>query len=495
MGDAGCRTRLGWRATLAAGAVVALALAGGGRPADVAVPPGAPATLDGSLGPGEWDDALAIPMSPAVTLYLKHVDGALYLGVRAPEMGVGNLLIADGGNVRILHSSAALGTAVYEPAGDAWRLKSDFVWRCRSRGVSEAAQAERKQFLETDGWLASTSFMGNPGDLEYQVASSEETLRIAFLWLPASEPQSALSWPAGVSQDVIPGPIPSVAHFNVSGWVTVTLRSSQQALPAPCADTRAGTIAFSSSRDGGTDIYTMRADGSRPERVTTTSSQELEPSWAPDGRRLAYQSRRPAWRIYTALLDGSDELAVTDRLSWSPSWSSDGLAIAYSTGSSIERVSASGGGRETLVASCRDCGRPAWSPDGQWLAFHSATAGNLDVYVMDVRTRVVQQLTHDPSRDFQATWSPDGTRLAFASDRDGNFEIYTVRVDGSELARLTNHPAEDMLPAWSPSGEWIAFVSDRDGNREIYVMRPDGSCVLRLTDDPGEDMYPAWKPE
>jgi Tol biopolymer transport system component len=484
-----------WALALAAATAIMVASSGGEAPPSVCVPAGLPVTLDGILGDKEWGDALATPISDAVTLYLKYVDGTLCLGVRAPEMGVGNLLIAGGDSVRILHSSAALGTAVYEPAGDAWRLKTNFVWRCRSLGASEVANAERKQFLETDGWLASTAYMGNRGDLEYQIAVDVEPVQIAFLWLPVSDPRSVLSWPANIRQDATPGPVPTVAHFDVSEWATVTMQAPAQAPALPCSEPRAGTIAFSSSRNGNTDIYTIHADGSGLERVTAVSSQELEPCWKPNGLRLAYQARRPAWQIYTALVDGSDEQPVTDYLSWSPAWSPDGLAITYSTGSSIQRIPALGGKPEALVARCGDCGRPAWSPDGLSLAFHSNQAGNQDVYVMDLGSGDLRQLTHEPSRDFLASWSPDGTRLVFTSDRNGNLEIYTMRTDGSEVTRLTDNSGEDLLPAWSPSGEWIAFVSSRDGNREIYLMRPDGSCVVRLTNNPGDDMYPAWKPE
>jgi TolB protein len=254
------------------------------------------------------------------------------------------------------------------------------------------------------------------------------------------------------------------------------------------------TIAFSSSRSGNTDIYLVSADGGDLRRVTTASVEELEPCWSPDASRLAYQSRRPVWTLYSSLPDGSDERTLTSSLSWSPSWSPDGSSVAYSTGSSIRRVSVLTGEVDVLVASCGDCGRPAWSPDGAKMAFHSNASGNHDVYVLDLKDGTRHQLTSEPSRDFLAAWSPDGTRLVFTSERDGNLEIYTMRSDGSDVMRITNHPAADLLPAWSPSGDWIAFVTDRDGNREIYVMKPDGSSLRRLTDHPGDDMYPAWRP-
>ncbi len=478
-----------YRLSLAAVAVLSACVVAAGAPAGEEsaaswrIPVGVSAVVDGSLAEGEWDDALAIPLCDAVTLYAKHAEGMLYLGVRAPERSVANVLIATPDRVRILHTSAALGTAVYRPENELWCLETDFIWRCRSAGESTQANAERALFLETEGWLASNAFMGAPGELEYQIQWREEFREVALFVASVSNPEAIVSWPSDADQGALPGPIPSTASFAVETWATISLQ------------TESGVIAFSSVRDSNSDIYTISADGSDLRRVTRAIAEELEPCWSPDGNRLAYQSRRPAWSLYTSLLDGTGEQALGTSLSWSPAWSPDGSRIAYSTGSSVRCVSAANGEIDVLVPSCGDCGRPAWSPDGTELVFHSSAAGSMDVYLLDVGSGAKRQLTDEPSRDFLATWSPDGTHLAFTSDRDGNLEIYTMAADGTSVIRITDDPAVDMLPAWSPSGEWIAFVTERDGNPEIYLMKPDGSCLRRLTDNPGDDMYPAWRPE
>lgn len=258
-------------------------------------------------------------------------------------------------------------------------------------------------------------------------------------------------------------------------------------------DTAEGMLVFSSVREGNSDIYTINADGTGLHRVTTAGTREQEPSWSPDGSRIAYQSRRPRWAIFAACIDGTDEVPITQSLSWSPDWSPDGEWIAYTTGSAIYRVKPDGTGRELLDAG-GNCGRPNWSPDGHAIAFHSTRSGDNEIYILWLEARVVQRITENPARDFLASWAPDMERIAFASDRDGDLEIYTIRTDGTDLIQLTSNAVEDMLPAWSPDGHWIAFVSTRDGNREIYLMRADGTNLLRLTYNPGDDMYPAWRP-
>jgi len=254
-----------------------------------------------------------------------------------------------------------------------------------------------------------------------------------------------------------------------------------------------GEIVFSAFRGGNSDIYVIRADGTGLTRVTSGSTRELEPSWSPDGSRIAYQSQRPSWSLYVSLASGEGEVQLTTRLSWSPSWSPDGESLVYATGDTIQKISLTDGESQVLTTGGNN-GRPSWAPNGQVVAFHSTRSGNSEIYVLDLESGELTQLTNHAGRDLHVAWAPDGQSLAFSSSRDGNLEIYTMLVDGSELARVTNCDADDMLPSWSPDGKWIAFVSRRDGNAEIYLVRPDGSDLLRLTDNPGDDMYPSWKP-
>jgi len=104
-----------------------------------------------------------------------------------------------------------------------------------------------------------------------------------------------------------------------------------------------------------------------------------------------------------------------------------------------------------------------------------------------------RRITDSPGLDAFPAWSPDGERIAFASDRDGNWEIYVMDADGVEQRRLTRTPEEDeSSPAWSPDGERIAYVTGVIRNDPtIHVMNSDGSGRKRLA----AGNWPSWSPD
>lgn len=129
------------------------------------------------------------------------------------------------------------------------------------------------------------------------------------------------------------------------------------------------------------------------------------------------------------------------------------------------------------------------------LAFHSNRDGDNEIYVLDVESGEIRQLTHNTADDIRPDWSPDGTRIAFQSDRDGNYEIYVMDAYGNNASRLTYDEGRDMRPVWSIDGQSFLFLSDRTGDPEIFVMDVDGQNAQNLTQNPARDWAPAWSPD
>jgi TolB protein len=128
---------------------------------------------------------------------------------------------------------------------------------------------------------------------------------------------------------------------------------------------------------------------------------------------------------------------------------------------------------------------PRISPDGTRIAYVSDPNLPPGIYVRAADSMEARRISPESTHDSRPAWSPDGQELAFISYRDGgDAEIYRMRADGTGATRLTNDPATDQYPEWSPDGRRIAFISDRasqNGETDIYVMNADGSGVTRLT--------------
>lgn len=141
---------------------------------------------------------------------------------------------------------------------------------------------------------------------------------------------------------------------------------------------------------------------------------------------------------------------------------------------------------------------PAWSPDGQTIAYTSYRSNYPDIivqYVYALRAYLKPANGSPEKSNFLPAWSPDGTKLAFMSSRDGgNVEIYVVNRDGSGMRRLTNHPENDASPTWSPTGSQIAFTSNRSGNPQIYIMNADGTGQAEQITRESWCDRPTWSP-
>jgi TolB protein len=157
-----------------------------------------------------------------------------------------------------------------------------------------------------------------------------------------------------------------------------------------------------------------------------------------------------------------------------------------------------------------DDGTPTWSPDGNQIAFTSRPDGGNGaprIMKIDLRTRVVTQLTDGTFNDRWPTWSPDGTQIAFMR-RLPPKQIFVMNADGSNPQNLTNSGYSDEWPVWSWDGDWIAFVSTRyfisgdDQGRDLWIVNVDNPTdqrnVLRTDKQPGfanEELYPTWSPD
>lgn len=293
------------------------------------------------------------------------------------------------------------------------------------------------------------------------------------------------------------------AAITVAAVSLLAGASSAAAEPAIAQATPTGKIAFTSTRDGNSEIYVMNADGSAQSNLTNHPAFDDDPAWSRDGEKLAFQRNG---EIYVMNADGTGQTRLTDNTAQdsNPSWSPDGQRIAFHSNRDgnveIYVMNADGSDQTRLTDNPGVDSAPSWSPDGQKLAFRGGgpPAG---IYVMNVDGSGQTPLSPNTADFGYSTpeWSPDGqkiavTRVSFASPQ--NWDISVMNADGSGHTRLTNDPAFDGQPTWSPDGQHLAYRSERDGNSEIYVMNAaDGSDQTRVTNNPAVEQSPAWQPQ
>ena len=205
------------------------------------------------------------------------------------------------------------------------------------------------------------------------------------------------------------------------------------------------------------EVYYGDYDGANQRRVTVGRRLNLNPSWSPDARALAYTTFRPNPDIFVSL--------IYQGVLQNPT---KGVGTNY---------------------------LPVFSPDGKQIAFMSGRDGNPEIYAMNVDGSNLRRLTNHPAGDSSPTWSPSGLQIAFTSDRTGKAQIYLMNsADGSGVSRLTVNESEADRPTWSPAPFNEIAYSASTGRYDIKVLEVSTGNVRQLTFGEGTNESPAWAP-
>jgi Tol biopolymer transport system component len=226
-----------------------------------------------------------------------------------------------------------------------------------------------------------------------------------------------------------------------------------------------GEIAFLSDRGQrfGQHIFVIRANGSGLRQITQTPADSSKVGWSPDSRQIVMDRGLGEGRGSLVILDtetGEESVVLSDAgidgrtplTPQSPSWSPEGSRIAFASGEGdIYVIGVDGRDLGMVTDSGRRCGDlyPEWSPDGNQIAF-TRDCLNGGIFVVSSDGGIPERVT-GYRRDLQPAWSPDGAHIAFTR---GLLDIYVVDVSTGLLTQLTE-TIDSYSPSWSPDGSTI----------------------------------------
>ncbi|WP_063657026.1 Tol-Pal system beta propeller repeat protein TolB [Candidatus Arsenophonus triatominarum] len=170
----------------------------------------------------------------------------------------------------------------------------------------------------------------------------------------------------------------------------------------------------------------------------------------------------------------------------SPAWSADGEKLAYVTfesGSSalVMQTLATGEVRQ-IAAFPRHNGAPTFSPDGSKLAFALSKSGSLNLYVMDLASGQTRQITDGRGNNTEPNWMPDSQTLIYTSDQAGRPQIYKLNINGGVPERITWEGNQNQDPSVSPDGKFMVMVNSSNGKQHIAKQDLATGNVEYLTD-------------
>ncbi|HET9266061.1 MAG TPA: BamA/TamA family outer membrane protein [Vicinamibacterales bacterium] len=361
-----------------------------------------------------------------------------------------------------------------------------------------------------------------------------------YLALGASGAETAMWLGDAVRSDLLPRREKEAARrfspytYGHAVWAYLAGRFGDRIVPRILKDKRTGSLPRRIQNATGLELDEVYADWREASvehfdaRVlaadaagTTVSSTwragrfQLGPALSPDGSKVVFFSEKDRMSLDLFLADTVTgeivrKLATTatalrfeslQAIRSAGSWSPDGAQFVFAA---IDRgeptlvlidVGLPGRQREIRLPQFGQILTPSWSPDGRRIAFSALEGGLTDVYVYDLDSGALRQITDDPYADLQPQWSPDGLRLVFVTDRFstdlpglrfGRWELALAALQSGSMQALPAIPeALHLNPHWSADGKSIFFLSDANGASNVYRLELGTATVSRLTDISG----------
>lgn len=262
---------------------------------------------------------------------------------------------------------------------------------------------------------------------------------------------------------------------------------------------RPAVIAFVSERSGTAQVYLGDVDHLITMPVSRSGVQNSDPAWSRQGDLAFVRADADGRDVVVMNMLTRQRCAISGRRldESSPAWSGRG-ELAYVVGSAgrydlyVQDGCQGNTARNVTRQSSHSVSRPNWSGAG-WLVYDDDVSGTNRIAAINPETLAPIRIRQPDGLNYDGVWFQDRW-LAFVSISDQNPDVYVYDLSSDELRNVSSHPASDTQPAWSPDGR-LAFVSEREGRGDIFVYDFATGGLTNVTGSPAADMMPAWSPD
>jgi Tol biopolymer transport system component len=288
--------------------------------------------------------------------------------------------------------------------------------------------------------------------------------------------------------------------------VTVLATSALAESPASAAyPGHAGLIAFSSVVNGTAQIFTINPVTGARKRLTANGGQN--PCWSPYGTQIAFDRNGDLWVMNANGTHQHDITKTANVVEEDPTWSPDGRRLAYMRSAAgpwrIAVLNADGSNRKVLTTDSGTDSEPAWSTTNK-IAFVSDRTGRRQIWVMNADGSNQHNVSKDASDDVDPAWSPDGTQIAYSGpmhpkDSVGG-DLWTMSANGSSKTAVVHQPtgySDGSYPAWSPDGRTLEFSANNGlGALRLWAYSFGSGQQTQLTNEKSQpyDRSGDWQP-